>query len=176
MDNNRKSFTSHKGNQYAVTKCGKLFTVAKRGGRGRGKVGDWYEVRGTKRGRGYLDARIDGKIVPIHRIVARMFIGDYDDKLCVDHINGDPSDNRVENLRMATHKRNLQSYNKPTNGASSKYRGVWWHKTNKKWIAEIHPNGSKKHLGSFTSETDAALEFNKEATAIGWPKEALNAV
>lgn len=38
---------------------------------------------------------------------------------------------------------------------SSKYSGVWWHKQNKKWIAEIRIKGKKKHIGSFLKEEDA---------------------
>jgi hypothetical protein len=42
----------------------------------------------------------------IHRIVASTFIPNPDKKRCVDHINRKRSDNRVENLRWATHQEN----------------------------------------------------------------------
>lgn len=59
---------------------------------------------------GYLFVYICGKDKPkrkyIHVLVAKAFIPNYDNKPCVDHINGDPRDNRVENLRWCTHKEN----------------------------------------------------------------------
>ena len=46
------------------------------------------------------------KIHKIHRLVAEAFIPNPDNKPCIDHINTDKNDNRVDNLRWVTHKEN----------------------------------------------------------------------
>lgn len=50
------------------------------------------------------------KQLSIHRIVCEAFISNPEKKLCVNHINGNPSDNRMENLEWVTHKENTNHW------------------------------------------------------------------
>jgi hypothetical protein len=80
----------------------------------------------------------------------------------VDHRNGDGLDNRRSNLRVCSHRQNLMNQ-RIRKGASSKYKGVVWDKTNKKWKASIGFNYKLIHLGRYINEKDAAMAYDKKA-------------
>jgi hypothetical protein len=72
----------------------------------------------------------------------------------IDHINGDPGDNRIANLRPATRSQNLANSKRRKNNTSG-YKGVSWNKQARKWHARIGVDGQYKHLGLFTDPAEA---------------------
>lgn len=66
----------------------------------------------------------------------------------VDHINGDPLDNRKNNLRTCNHSENLRNRGKAKNNKSG-YKGVSWAKHANKWQASICVNYVHYHLGLY---------------------------
>lgn len=93
----------------------------------------------------------------------------------VDHINHNGLDNRKENLRFVTQAQNQQNRRSSRN-SSSQYKGVRWHKGNKKWEAEIEHEGKRNYLGYFTCEHQAALAYNKKALELWGENAHLNEV
>lgn len=78
-------------------------------------ISNMGNVRGRKvsnRGDGYLRISYKNKNYRVHRLVAELFIPNTENKPQVDHINRNRSDNRVQNLRWATHSENQKNKNK----------------------------------------------------------------
>ena len=94
--------------------------------------------------------KIKCRSVYMHREILNPSAG-----LDCDHINGDTLDNRKENLRMATRKQNLQNEINPRINNKFKIKGVCWHKTKKKFQAQIRYNGKRIFLGRFSVLGDA---------------------
>ena len=74
---------------------------------------------------------------------------------CIDHINNNKLDDRLENLRLATIRENTRNRT-PSKSGSSRFLGVCWCSIKLKWRANIYNNGKYSHLGYFKIETDAA--------------------
>lgn len=91
--------------------------------------------------------------VSLHRVILKAPKG-----RIVDHINGNPLDNRRSNLRLVTLSQNAQNRKRHKNNKSG-VKGVIWHKGNKAWRASIMINGKAKHLGSFQDLQEAGQAY-----------------
>ncbi len=77
----------------------------------------------------------------------------------IDHIDGDPLNCRISNLREATRIQNSFNRTKQANNKSG-YKGVSWDKKNKQWVAQIAICGRQTNLGRFNRIENAALAYN----------------
>jgi hypothetical protein len=129
---------------------------------------------GYKDAYGYMLVGIGYKMFKMHRIVAQALLSDFLDYPEVDHIDGNKANNDISNLRMATSQFQTWAYRAKSKGCYSQYRGVTWHKRNKKWFAQCTINGKLTNIGSFDDERDAAIARDAYAFSQGFPKEGLN--
>lgn len=95
---------------------------------------------------GYMRIWINGKSYYSHRLIFIMFYG-FEPKY-IDHIDGNPKNNKIENLREAKHQENMWNRKIPTTNKSG-YKNVSWHKTAKKWSVCLTVNGKQKYFGTF---------------------------
>lgn len=105
---------------------------------------------GTKHPEGYLHAKIKGETVGLHRM-AWIYVYGREPIDRIDHINGDPSDNRISNLRECSHSQNMQNIREAKSPNKSGYLGVSRAKgcTENPWLAQIQVNMKKIYLGCF---------------------------
>jgi hypothetical protein len=120
-------------------------------------------LKGVPNTNGYLMVMLPNtKGYLIHRLVAFAFIPNPKNKEQVDHINNDISNNNLTNLRWATKFEN--GMNRKINiDNTSGFKGVCFHKRDKKWQSRIQFDGKNIHLGTFNTIEEAIAARKEKA-------------
>ena len=92
----------------------------------------------------YNDAK--PKAYLVHRLVWNAFVGEIPAGFELDHIDRNPLNNALSNLRLVTHQQNCFNLS---------VKGYSWQPHSKKWRASILVNKKQKHLGYFKTEEEA---------------------
>jgi hypothetical protein len=104
--------------------------------------------------RGYCHGTIEGVRYLAHRIFWKMATGL--EAVTIDHIDGDRSNNRIQNLRNVTKAENLKN-----KGVSLKnktgHTGVFMKPNDSKWIAYIDSDSKRHYLGRFFTFEEAVI-------------------
>ena len=111
---------------------------------------------GSVNGDGYKRVKINRKLYAIHRLV--WVLHGNDPVPFVDHINGDVLDNRIENLRAATHSQNCMN-RRVRFDSKSGVKGVNLRKG--KWHTCVILNNEKYSAGTFDRKEDAIAAVDK---------------
>ena len=98
----------------------------------------------------------------LHRLVAQTFIPNLDNKKLVDHIDNNPANNNLSNLRWATSNENSQNAKKSIRNKSG-VKGVSFENGKQKWRACINVDGIYIHIGYYDTIEDATLARIKRA-------------
>lgn len=108
----------------------------------------------------YNDGKLTG-VIYMHRLI----LGVNDPKIIVDHKNRIRTDNRKENLRLTDPSGNARN---TSSSGKCKYLGVTQrtpgpYQKEPRYVARIRASGKNKYLGTFKSEEEAALAYNRAA-------------
>ena len=110
---------------------------------------------GTYDKNGYLRILYKGKLYMGHWLAWLYVYGKWPDNE-IDHINGNPSDNRISNLRDVTRKQNMENKKIYKNNKSG-ISGINWHKKKQRWIVRIGHFGKRISVGQFVNIEDAIV-------------------
>lgn len=122
------------------------------------KVG---EKCGHLRKDGYVQIIFQRKVYSAHRLIWFYVYGVWP-KEEVDHIDGNKSNNKIENLRDVTKSQNQQN-RKKTKSNTSGWKGVFLDVRNNKWYGKITVNKKKQYLGYFATAHEAHLAYCEAA-------------
>lgn len=100
---------------------------------------------GYTNSKGYKVVRLDGAKVLAHRVIWEMFNGPIPKDMFIDHINRDPGDNRIRNLRLVTRQEN--QFNTSALGVHGVASG--------KYVSQIQVDKTKIYLGRFNTQEEA---------------------
>ena len=114
------------------------------------KCGD---VAGCRRGDGYIVIRLNGILYYAHRLAILYVTGEYPE-FEVDHKDMVTGDNRIAELRIATHAQNQMNIPPRSNNVSG-VTGVYFSKKVQKWRSQITIDGRTRYLGIFKNKADA---------------------
>lgn len=122
------------------------------------KAGD---AAGTVNSHGRLIIKISGKLYQAHRLAWFLTHKEWP-TIFVDHVNRNPLDNRLVNLRLATAAENIRN-SRIHDTNKSGYKGVFWHRQRRKWVSYIMANGRNHYLGLFETPQEAHAAYNAKA-------------
>lgn len=133
--------------EYMRYEEGVLYWKRKTASKCKVKVGS---IVGCIRSDGYVSLGFLGKRFFAHRIIWEMHFGPIPKGMQIDHIDGDRSNNKIENLRVVNDQLNRLNSNKYKNNKTG-VTGVMYDKSAKSWRAHF----LSKPIGRYKSFVDA---------------------
>jgi hypothetical protein len=111
----------------------------------------------------YRQIQIHGRIYKAHRLGWFHYHGAWP-IMAIDHINGNPSDNRLCNLRLATTSQNIANSRRRKH--PHRLKGAFFDKKSRKWRSEVTKDYKKVWVGSFDTEIEAHEAYVRAAKQI----------
>ena len=136
---------------------GKLYWAIKRQGLRHAR-----QVGTPNKGYLWIKSNLIPKQVGVHRVIWEMHYGEIPKGMVIDHIDRNPLNNKIENLRLATRSQN--SMNAKGKGKRDLPKNVYIdfeYKGIKKYRAQVMVNGKYYRSGGFDTVEDAEAEAKK---------------
>lgn len=115
-------------------------------------------IAGCDRGNGYVKIAIDDRSYHAHRLAWLYEHGTL--PVLIDHRDGDPSNNRIANLREATQTQNMRNIGKAARNRSG-FKGVSWHPQRRKWTVRAKAGGKNLYHGLYDTAEEAAAAYDE---------------
>lgn len=115
------------------------------------------DVAGYIRDDNYIVVNFQGRNYLSHRIIWELFNGKVPDGYIVDHIDGNPGNNDIQNLRLATVSENVSN----SIGRGSLPKGVTY--TKGKYQAQISFKGTNIYLGRYSTPDEAEEVYKSKS-------------
>ena len=153
-------------NLYEISSLGRVKSIDREVSRSNHK----YKVKGkilkaTRAKNGYLVCNLYRSSKPktfyVHKLVAVNFLNHVPKgyEIVIDHIDNSPINNMLDNIQVISHRENCT---KDKKNGTSKYAGVSWCNTNKKWISCLRHKGKFINLGLFECELEASDAYQNK--------------
>lgn len=111
-------------------------------------------IAGTVRTDGRIQIMVGGKGYKAHRLIWLYVHGEWPNH-SIDHIDGDQTNNKIENLRDVEPATNSQNMRKATSRSQSGLLGAYKRSNAKGYYSMIHANGVRHYLGRFGTAEEA---------------------
>lgn len=143
--------------------AGSFTWICNRKGRG-ARIG---ALAGHRRPDGYMHIVLDGRRIYIHRLVWQIERGSIPSDMEIDHIDHNPSNNKITNLRLVTRSGNRKNRSRDSRNKSG-VNGVYWAPHANAWCAQIRSERHVQHIGYFKDLADAAQARRKAEASLGF--------
>ena len=111
--------------------------------------------KGYKVGKGYYVVRGNGNLLKVHRLVAEVFIPNFENKPQVNHIDGNSLNNNLSNLEWVSNMENQHHRLLDRTNFTSKYIGVHYRVDRNTFSSELRLNNIRYRKSGFKTEEDA---------------------
>lgn len=108
--------------------------------------------------KGYQRVSVQGRMLYVHRVLWELVNGPIPNGHTIDHIDGNPENNRLDNLRLASYsENNMNRVSRTDNGLP---QGVYWCNSKSRYVAQVVAQGNKRTKTS--KSLGVVLEWLKE--------------
>jgi len=123
----------------------------------------------------YKQVQVNNEVLYLHHVSFFLDTGRWP-KSHIDHKDGNRHNNDPKNLRELGDWDNNRAFSSKRSCCSSKFRGVYFCNSRKKYVVKVEYKRKRKFVGRYDSEIEAAKAWNHAAQSLGYLPEALNEV